>query len=82
MYYLNHVGLHLFFFLSFFFFFFFGSTVQHVKLSWPGIKPIAHVVEAQNLNHWTAREVLSLSFFWDDGIQAVLKWYQNHQFTC
>ena len=26
----------------------------------PGIKPAPHAVEAQSLNHWTAREVLFL----------------------
>ena len=39
---------HTFFFVCAFFFFFFGCT---------GIEPVHPIVEAQSLNHWTARVV-------------------------
>ena len=36
----------------------FGQTAQHMALvSQPGIKLMPSVLEAQSLNHWTAREV-------------------------
>ena len=35
-----------------------AHTAQVMQdLTWPGIRPIPPAVEAQNLNHWTAREV-------------------------
>ena len=47
----------------FFLFLFFGHTEQHVGIlvSWLGIKPAPPTVEAQSLNHWTAREILAQS---------------------
>ena len=39
---------------------FFGHTVGRAELPQPEIEPKPSRVEARNLNHWTAREVLSL----------------------
>ena len=48
--------------MVYYFFFFFlvsvGRASWHVR-SKPGIEPTPLAVEAQNLNHWTAREVPS-----------------------
>ena len=41
-------------------FFFLATHAEHAELPQPEIEPKPSVVEAQNLNHWTAREVLSL----------------------
>ena len=41
-------------------FFFFGQEACRISVPPPGIKPSPSAVEAQNLNHWTAREVLRL----------------------
>ena len=32
-------------------------TARGISVSQSGIEPMPHAVEAQNLNHWTAREV-------------------------
>ena len=54
--------------LFFFFFFFFGHMACRILVPRPGIKPLPPALEAQSLNHWTAREVpytflrFSLSF--------------------
>ena len=45
------------FFLFSFLFLFFGRTARHAELPWPGMEPAPPAVEAQNLNHWTTREV-------------------------
>ena len=52
-------------FLFFSFFFFFGYTTRHtgyLLISWPGIESVLLALEAWNLNHWTVREVPTLSF--------------------
>ena len=40
------------------FFYFFGRIMWHagILVPQPGIEPVTSVVEAQSLNHWTARE--------------------------
>ena len=38
------------------FFFFFGHVACGVLVSLPGIEPIPPSLEAQSLNHWTARK--------------------------
>ena len=43
-----------------FFFFFFCQEACRILVPPPGLKPVPPAVEAQNLNHWTAREVLQL----------------------
>ena len=49
---------------SFFFFFFWSYHVAcKILVPWPGIEPMPPALEAQSLNHWTAREVLPF-FFW------------------
>ena len=42
---------------------FFGCATCGILVPWPGIKPLPLTVEAQSLNHWTAREV-PLFFCW------------------
>ena len=54
VYYLNF----LFYFLNFFFWP--CPTACGILLPWPGIEPTTPAVEAQSLNHWTAREVPKL----------------------
>ena len=43
-------------------FFFFCYTAYGIFVPQPGIEPTSLVLEAQSLNHWTAREV-SGSYF-------------------
>ena len=45
------------------FIYFFDHTVQCVELSWPGIELKLPAMEVWSLNHWTARDVLSLTLF-------------------
>ena len=40
-----------------------GLTVWHAELLQTGIESMPPVVKAQNLNHWTAREVSRLLLF-------------------
>ena len=47
---------------SSFFFFLSHHTAHGVLVPPPGIKPMAPALEAWSFNHWTAREVLPLSF--------------------
>ena len=55
----------VFWFFVLFCFVFWGGyflTVPHgILVPWLGIEPVSHVVEAQSLNHWTTREVPTLS---------------------
>ena len=57
--------------ISNFFFFFFGLLVwPHcaacgILVPQPGIEPVPPAVEAQSLNHWTAREV-QVNIFFDE----------------
>ena len=50
--------------LSFFYFYFFWthSMARGILVPLPGIEPAPPAVEAQSLNHWTAREVPDGSF--------------------
>ena len=44
-------------------FFFWPCPVScRISVPWPGIEPMPPAVEAQSLNHWTAREVLLMHF--------------------
>ena len=43
-------------------FFFFGHEACRMLVPWPGIEPVSPAVEFQSPNHWTAREVLAMSF--------------------
>ena len=45
------------------FIYFFEHIVQCVELSWPGIELELPAMEVWSLNHWTARDVLSLVLF-------------------
>ena len=58
----QRLSLFLLWWWWFFFFFFFWShhIPCEILVSLPGVKP---TVEAQGLNHWTAREVPSLAYF-------------------
>ena len=46
-----------------------SGTACGILVSWPGIEPLPTEVEAQSLNHWTAREI--------SAVQLVLfvKWF-------
>ena len=44
-------------FLSFFFFLWLHCVAHGILVPWPGIKLVLHAMKAQNLSHWTAREV-------------------------
>ena len=49
---------------SFFIIYLFSSRMAcGILVTWPGIKPVPLASEAWNLNHWSAREVPSLSFY-------------------
>ena len=45
-------------------FFLLCLAAYRILVSWPGIEPRPLVVKAQNPNHWTTREIPSLSPFW------------------
>ena len=45
----------------------------------PGIKPMPSVLEAQNLNHWTTREVSNFFFFYSMTINILLRLDMNIQ---
>ena len=59
-------------FLFYFILFFFGSTACGILVPQPGIKAMPLAVEARSPNHWTAREVPLVSFFF---ILDVLKFH-------
>ena len=43
-----------------FLFFLLQGAVCRILIPWPGMEPVLPAVEALSLNHWTAKEVLSL----------------------
>ena len=45
----------------------------------PGIKPMPSVLEAQNLNHWTTREVSNFFFFYSMTINILIRLDMNIQ---
>ena len=65
----------LFRFLCLFFFFFFLTTRQVGSHLRSGIEPMVPPLEAQNLYHWTAREVpfFFSFFFFSNGVEFVLR---------
>ena len=61
------------------FFFFLPSPVARgILVPQPGIKPVPPALEAQSLNHWTAREVPGCDYFWknvkSDGTVLLIRW--------
>ena len=42
---------------------FFFATPCGILVPWPGIEPVRSAMGEQSLNHWTTREVPTLSFF-------------------
>ena len=40
---------------------FFGSTARGILVPQPGIKPVQPALEAQSVNHWTARKAPRLN---------------------
>ena len=61
--------------ILFFFFFWPHGAACGILVPRPGIKPVPPALEAQSLNHWTAREVLSVVFLKDrPGTSVVVQW--------
>ena len=71
---IKYIYCNILLFVAFLFFKIFSPchVICRILVSCPGIESVPPVVKAQNLNHWTAREVLRLFFsFWG---RPVLLW--------
>ena len=49
-----------------------------ILVSWPGMEPMPPALEMQSLNHWTAREVPPMIFFYGDHIKCIYSWPLNN----
>ena len=73
-------GAFIFFFIFKFYLFIYGRAACGIFVPQPGIEPLTPAVEAQSLNHWTAREVPVGTFKPQEELKRKWKLCAHHEY--